>query len=58
MRQRSDGVTVLLGMPEFVVGAQLEVEFPRFSGQTECGEALSLRGYPRLGCSERSARTR
>jgi zinc-finger of transposase IS204/IS1001/IS1096/IS1165 len=25
MKQRSDGATVLLGMPEFVVGAQLEV---------------------------------
>ena len=25
MRQRSDGATVLLGMPEFVVGAQLMV---------------------------------
>jgi hypothetical protein len=25
LKQRSDGATVLLGMPEFVVGARLEV---------------------------------
>ena len=61
MKQRSDGATVLLGMPEFVVGAQLKVgrelwlmveTTADMVGCEGCGSRANGVGRDRLHCRQ------